>query len=103
MRVRRFRALQGGTTVAISSKRIRFTAGTGEPDPRKALRFACCLPNCPTNQKQKQPDQPRDDGKRFVVHSDEKLTAFLGLERVTRESLHFLIETHEHAGDLKEW
>jgi hypothetical protein len=32
----------------------------------------------------------RDDGKRFVVHADEKLTAFLELERVTRESLRFL-------------
>jgi hypothetical protein len=28
----------------------------------------------------------RDDGKRFVVRADEKLTAFLELERVTRES-----------------
>jgi hypothetical protein len=28
-------------------------------------------------------------GKRFVVRADEKLTAFLELERVTRESLHF--------------
>jgi hypothetical protein len=31
----------------------------------------------------------RDDGKRFVVRADEKLTAFLELERVTRESLRF--------------
>jgi hypothetical protein len=30
------------------------------------------------------------DGKRFVVRADEKLTAFLELERVTRESLGFL-------------
>ena len=29
----------------------------------------------------------RDDGKRFVVHAEEKLRAFLELERVTRESL----------------
>jgi hypothetical protein len=34
-------------------------------------------------------DAHRDDGKRFVVHADEKLTAFLELERVTRESLRF--------------
>jgi hypothetical protein len=34
-------------------------------------------------------DAHRDDGKRFVVRSDEKLTAFLELERVTRESLCF--------------
>ena len=34
-------------------------------------------------------DAHRDNGKRFVVHSDEKLTAFLELERVTRESLRF--------------
>jgi hypothetical protein len=26
------------------------------------------------------------DGQRFVVHADEKLTAFLELETVTRES-----------------
>jgi hypothetical protein len=31
----------------------------------------------------------RGDGKRYVVHADEKLTAFLELERVTRESLRF--------------
>jgi hypothetical protein len=35
-------------------------------------------------------DAHRDDGKRFVVHADEKLTAFLELKRVTRESLRFL-------------
>jgi len=35
-------------------------------------------------------DAHRDDGKRFVVRSDEKLTAFLELEIVTRESLRFL-------------
>jgi hypothetical protein len=29
------------------------------------------------------------DGKRFVVHAEEKLTAFLELESVTRESLRF--------------
>jgi len=31
--------------------------------------------------------QHRGDGKRFVVRTEEKLTAFLELERVTRESL----------------
>jgi hypothetical protein len=31
-------------------------------------------------------DAHRDDGSRFVVRSDEKLTAFLELERVARES-----------------
>jgi hypothetical protein len=35
-------------------------------------------------------DAHRDDGKRFVVHADEMLTAFLELERVPRESLRFL-------------
>jgi hypothetical protein len=35
-------------------------------------------------------DAHRDDGKRFVARSEEKLTAFLELERVTRESLRFL-------------
>jgi hypothetical protein len=29
----------------------------------------------------------RDDGKGFIVSADEKLTAFLELERATRESL----------------
>jgi hypothetical protein len=29
-------------------------------------------------------DAHRDDGRRFVVHADEKLTAFLELERITR-------------------
>ena len=29
-------------------------------------------------------DAHRDDGKRFVVHADEKLTAFLELEAATR-------------------
>jgi hypothetical protein len=32
-----------------------------------------------------------DDGKRFVVRADEKLTAFLELERVKRESPRFPI------------
>jgi hypothetical protein len=31
-------------------------------------------------------DAHRGDGKRFVVRADEKLTAFLELERITRES-----------------
>ena len=30
-------------------------------------------------------DAHRDDGKRFVVRSDEILTAFLELERITHE------------------
>jgi hypothetical protein len=34
-------------------------------------------------------DAHRDDGKRFVVRADEKLTAFLELEKVTRESFSF--------------
>ena len=35
-------------------------------------------------------DAHRDDGKRFVVHADEMLTAFLELEGAPRESLRFL-------------
>jgi hypothetical protein len=31
-------------------------------------------------------DAHRDDGKRFVVHADEKLTAFLELESAIRAS-----------------
>jgi len=34
-------------------------------------------------------DAHRDNGKRFIVSADEKLTTFLELERVTRESLRF--------------
>jgi hypothetical protein len=34
-------------------------------------------------------DAHRDDGKRFIVTADEKLRAFLELQRVTRESLRF--------------
>jgi hypothetical protein len=30
-------------------------------------------------------DAHRDNGKRFVVTADEKLTAFLELERITRK------------------
>jgi len=33
-------------------------------------------------------DAHRDDGKRFVVHADEKLTAFLKLERITSDDDH---------------
>jgi hypothetical protein len=31
----------------------------------------------------------RGDGKRFIVHADDKLSAFVELERVSRESLRF--------------
>jgi hypothetical protein len=34
-------------------------------------------------------DAHRDDGKRFVVRAEEKLTAFLELEGITRNSLRF--------------
>jgi hypothetical protein len=34
-------------------------------------------------------DAHRDNGKRFIVTADEKLRAFLELQRVTRESLRF--------------
>jgi hypothetical protein len=32
-------------------------------------------------------DAHRDNGKRFIVTADEKLRAFLELQRVTRESI----------------
>jgi hypothetical protein len=35
-------------------------------------------------------DVHRGDGRRFIVHADEKLSAFVELERVTCESLRFL-------------
>jgi hypothetical protein len=41
----------------------------------------------PLRTRRSRPGAHRDDGKRFVVQADEKLTAFLELERVTRESL----------------
>jgi hypothetical protein len=31
-------------------------------------------------------DAHRDDGKRFVVHADEKLTAFIEIESVIRRA-----------------
>jgi hypothetical protein len=34
-------------------------------------------------------DARGDNGRRFIVSADEKLTAFLELEGVTRESLRF--------------
>jgi hypothetical protein len=34
-------------------------------------------------------DAHRGDGKRFIVTADEKLRAFLELQRVTRESFRF--------------
>jgi hypothetical protein len=34
-------------------------------------------------------DAHRDDGKRFVVRSNEQLTAFVELEKVTNESSRF--------------
>jgi hypothetical protein len=33
-------------------------------------------------------DAHRGDGKRFIVSADEKLTAFVELERVTRNDTH---------------
>jgi hypothetical protein len=33
-------------------------------------------------------DAHRGDGKRFVVRADEKLTAFIELEKATRESIY---------------
>ena len=37
-------------------------------------------------------DAHRDDGKRFVVHADEKLTAFLELESVIRSEVEVLTQ-----------
>jgi hypothetical protein len=45
-------------------------------------------------------DAHRDNGKRYVARSDEKLTAFLELERVARESLRFL--NAEYLGTIVE-
>jgi hypothetical protein len=35
-------------------------------------------------------DAPRDNGKRFVVRADEKLTAFVELESATRVAVNCL-------------
>jgi hypothetical protein len=49
----------------------------------------------------------RDDGKRFIVHADEKLSAFVELERQVLtvtfhlESIH--ADSCEAAGDFKEF
>jgi hypothetical protein len=40
-------------------------------------------------------DAHRDDGKRFIVHADELLTAFLELERVTRREQRFPLQGPE--------
>jgi hypothetical protein len=43
-------------------------------------------------------DAHRDDGKRFVVRSDEMLAAFLELERITHElALSALLDDDSHS------
>jgi hypothetical protein len=42
-------------------------------------------------------DAHRDDGKRFVVRSDEMLTAFLELERITHEVARAALLGDEHS------
>jgi hypothetical protein len=41
-------------------------------------------------------DAHRDDGKRYVVHSDEKLTAFLEIEKITRIADHHLRNVYDY-------
>jgi len=41
-------------------------------------------------------DAHRDNGKRFVVHSDEVLTAFLELEEEAREAVSCLVGTRSN-------
>jgi hypothetical protein len=43
-------------------------------------------------------DPHRDDGKRFVVHADEKLTAFVELEAAIRACVQFSLRTSRGAG-----
>ena len=40
------------------------------------------------------PDAHRDDGRRFIVHADEKLTAFLELESATRTASDYSSESN---------
>jgi len=55
-----------GKWIATSQQR-RLSWGCGNSLNLKGARSGCCA--------------PRDDGKRFIVRADEKLTAFLELER----------------------
>jgi uncharacterized protein (DUF1015 family) len=48
-------------------------------------------------------DAHRDNGKRFIVRADEKLTAFLELERVTHESFRFLNAEQFGMGVEESW
>ena len=41
-------------------------------------------------------DAHRDEGKRFVVHADDKLTAFLELEGAVRPALHWNSKPSRH-------
>ncbi len=41
-------------------------------------------------------DAHRDDGKRYVVRSDDKLTAFLETEKVTRNADHYPRDANDH-------
>jgi hypothetical protein len=43
-------------------------------------------------------DAHRDDGKRFIVHADEKLTAFVELEREVL-TVTFYLESVHHVGN----
>jgi len=43
-------------------------------------------PLMPTGEQSGIADAHRGDGERFIVHADDKLSAFRELERVTRES-----------------
>ena len=43
-------------------------------------------------------DAHRDDGKRFIIHSDEILTAFVELERQARTVKFYLESIHAHSG-----
>jgi hypothetical protein len=42
-------------------------------------------------------DAHRDDGKRFVVYADEKLTAFVELEAAIRDAKHANTQSHSFA------
>jgi hypothetical protein len=44
-------------------------------------------------------DAHRDDGKRFVVHADEKLTAFLELERIAIDCKSWASKKRGHSGE----
>jgi hypothetical protein len=68
------------------------------PDERKPVGAgAVSQPLMPTGERSGFADAHRDDGKRFIVRADDKLSAFLELERQVLTVTFYLASIH--AGD----